>query len=160
MSPGLSALVVVTALACGVVAGVFFAFSSFVMPALARLEPAQGVAAMQSINRRAVTPAFMAAFMGSAVLCLATGAWALADRDGGVTGWLVGGAAVHLVGCIVLTIGFHVPRNDALAPLDPAAPATREAWSRYLRSWTAGNHVRCLAALAACAALVLALVNA
>src|SRR5258705_6992637 len=39
-----------TALGAGLVAGVFFAFSSFVMAALARLPPAQAIAAMQSIN--------------------------------------------------------------------------------------------------------------
>ena len=37
-----------SALGCGLIAGVFFAFSAFVMRALARLEPAQGMAAMQS----------------------------------------------------------------------------------------------------------------
>jgi uncharacterized membrane protein len=43
-------LTVVAALGCGLNAGVFFAFSSFVMAALRRLPPAQGIAAMQSIN--------------------------------------------------------------------------------------------------------------
>ncbi len=38
------------ALGCGLIAGVFFAFSSFVMNALARIQPTQGIAAMQSIN--------------------------------------------------------------------------------------------------------------
>ena len=38
------------ALGCGLVAGVFFAFSTFVMKALGKLPPAQGVAAMQSIT--------------------------------------------------------------------------------------------------------------
>ncbi len=37
---------------CGLVAGVFFAFSTFVMSGLARLPPADGIRAMQSINRR------------------------------------------------------------------------------------------------------------
>lgn len=32
-----------SALGCGLIAGVFFAFSSFVMSALARLQPAQGI---------------------------------------------------------------------------------------------------------------------
>lgn len=63
----LAVLTVVTALGCGLNAGVFFAFSSFVMKALARLQPAQGIAAMQSINLVAVTPAFMAALFGTAV---------------------------------------------------------------------------------------------
>ena len=39
-------LTLIAAIGCGLVAGVFFAFSSFVMKALARLQPAQGVAAM------------------------------------------------------------------------------------------------------------------
>ena len=39
-----------TTLGCGLNAGVFFAFSTFVMPALKRLPAAQGIAAMQSIN--------------------------------------------------------------------------------------------------------------
>jgi len=48
----LTVLPLLAALGSGVVAGVFFAFSSFVIPALARLPPAQGVLAMQSINQR------------------------------------------------------------------------------------------------------------
>lgn len=51
------AVTLIAALGCGLVAGVFFAFSSFVMPALKRLPPAQGISAMQSINRLAVAPA-------------------------------------------------------------------------------------------------------
>jgi len=43
-------LTLVSALGCGLTAGVFFAFSSFVMKALGRIQPAQGIAAMQSIN--------------------------------------------------------------------------------------------------------------
>jgi hypothetical protein len=47
-------LTLIAAVGCGLVAGVFFAFSSFVMNALARLQPAQGVAAMQAINLAAI----------------------------------------------------------------------------------------------------------
>ena len=72
-----------TALGCGLVAGVFFAFSSFVMPALRRLPAAQGVAAMQSINRLAPTPVFMTALFGTALAALGVAGWAAfgsADR--------------------------------------------------------------------------------
>ena len=61
----------VTAIACAVVGGVFFAFSSFVMAALRRLPAEQGIAAMQSINVLAVTPVFMTALFGTALLCVA-----------------------------------------------------------------------------------------
>ena len=37
-------------LGSALVGGIFFAFSSFVMKALARVPPAEGIAAMQSIN--------------------------------------------------------------------------------------------------------------
>lgn len=56
----------VTALGCGLIAGIFFASSSFVMAALKRLPTAEGIAAMQSINRLAVTPA--SAVLGALVL--------------------------------------------------------------------------------------------
>jgi hypothetical protein len=48
-----TALTLVSALGCGLMAGDFFAFSTFLMKALARLPTAQGIAAMQSINRQA-----------------------------------------------------------------------------------------------------------
>src|ERR687895_14764 len=59
MSGLLYAATLVTALGCGLVAGVFFAFSTFVMAALRRLPAAEGITAMQWINILAVTPAFM-----------------------------------------------------------------------------------------------------
>jgi uncharacterized membrane protein len=48
-------LTLFAALGCGLVAGVFFAFSTFVMKALARLPAEQGIAAMQAINAAAAT---------------------------------------------------------------------------------------------------------
>ncbi|MEH2408541.1 anthrone oxygenase family protein [Nostoc sp.] len=59
-----------SALGCGLIAGVFFAFSTFVMNALARLQPAQGITAMQSINITVINPLFMAVFLGTAAACI------------------------------------------------------------------------------------------
>ena len=94
MSGVLYTATLVTALGCGLNAGVFFAFSAFVMPALNRLPAAQGIAAMQSINKLAVTPAFMAVLFGTAVACLGLVAWAaISSSVGGsspgsaATGW-------------------------------------------------------------------------
>ena len=56
-------------LGAGAVGGVFYAFSSFVMPALERLQPADGIKAMQSINVTAERPGFMVAFLGTTLLC-------------------------------------------------------------------------------------------
>lgn len=67
----LFALTLVSALGCGLIAGVFFAFSAFMMKALTRLSPAQGIAAIQSINVVVINPLFMVALIGTALACFA-----------------------------------------------------------------------------------------
>ena len=153
----LVALTVVTALGCGLNAGVFFAFSSFVMKALARLQPAQGIAAMQSINAVAVTPAFMAALFGTAAASIALGGWALVDWDDAFGPWLLAGSACYLLGTIGPTITYHVPRNNALAALPPQRPEAAGRWARYVAEWTRWNHLRAAASLAAAVLFTLGL---
>jgi uncharacterized membrane protein len=153
----LVALTVVTALGCGLNAGVFFAFSSLVMKALARLQPAQGIAAMQSINLVAVTPAFMAALFGTAAAAVAVAVWALVDWNAAYGSYLLAGGACYLIGTIGLTIAYHVPRNDALATLQPQHAEVAGRWARYVAEWTRGNHLRAAASLAAAVSFTLAL---
>jgi uncharacterized membrane protein len=144
------ALTLVTALACALTAGVFFAFSSFVMRALGRLHPPEGAAAMQAINVTAVSPAFMTVLFGPVVtlLVLVFVAW---------SPWIAGAGVAYLVGTVGLTIGYHVPHNDRLAALDPNSDEARHVWGRYCVQWTRWNHVRATAALLAAAALVVAI---
>jgi uncharacterized membrane protein len=150
-------LTVVAALGCGLMAGAFFVFSVMVMPALARLPPAQGIAAMQSINVAAVRPWFMAGLFGTAAACVALAVWALARWGEHGAVHLLIGSLIYLVGAIVLTIVFHVPRNDALATVEPTSADAERHWVRYVSTWTAGNHVRAAACLAAAATLTLAI---
>lgn len=64
---------------------------------------------------------------------------------------------LYLVGTILVTIVFNVPRNEALAAVDPASAEGVILWAGYVTSWTAWNHVRTAAALAAAASLTMAL---
>src|ERR671911_2954255 len=157
MDSFLFALTLVTALGCGLNAGVFFAFSSFVMKALARLHLAQGIGAMQAINVAAVTFAFMAALFGTAVACGALAVWALFAWDESFAPYLLVGSALYLIGTILLTIVYHVPRNEALARVEPHSAEAESHWKRYLSGWTAWNHLRAATALAAAATLTIAL---
>jgi len=150
-------LTLLTALGCGMMAGVFFAFSAFVMKALARLPAEQGIAAMQAINVAAVTFAFMAALFGTAVACGALALWTLFVWDERFAPYLLVGSALYLVGTILLTIIYHVPRNETLATMEPRGANAESYWPRYLSGWTAWNHVRAAAALAAATALTIAL---
>ena len=146
-----------TALGCGLSAGVFFAFSAFVMPALGRLPSGQGIAAMQSINKLAVTPAFMTALFGSALACAGLAAWSVMAWGERPAPWLLAGGLLYLVGAIVVTIAANVPLNDALAATRPDGAGAADRWNGYLRRWTAWNHLRTAAALAATGLLIVAL---
>jgi len=152
-------LTLLSALGCAVVAGVFFAFSTFVMKALARLPSAQGIAAMQSINLAVITPLFMGALFGTALTCVALAVISALEWDEPEVIYQLAGSALYVFGTILVTIAFNVPRNDALAAVDPASADGANLWRRYVAEWTAWTHVRTAAALAAAASLTVALVE-
>ena len=157
MSPTLRLLTIAAALGCGLVAGVFFAFSTFVMPALARLPPAQGVAAMQAINLEAINRWLMGALFGTAAACLALAVRAVLGWGEPGAGLRLAGGLAYLLGAILVTAACNVPRNEALAPLPPGSEEAARRWAAYLRGWTGWNHVRTLASLAAAAAFTASL---
>jgi uncharacterized membrane protein len=157
MNGFLVALTLVTAVGCGVVAGVFYAFSTFVMRALSRLPSAQGIAAMQAINAAAIPSVFYFTGLGTALACLALAAWALVEWHEPFTPYLLAGSALYLGGAMVVTVAFNLPRNDSLATVDPEGNEAASRWSQYLAEWTFWNHLRGAGALAASATLVGAL---
>jgi uncharacterized membrane protein len=138
----------ITAVGSGLAGGVFFAFSSFVMPALRRLPSTQGIAAMQSINKQAPTPVFMTLLFGTAALSAGLGVHALLHRDEPQAMWMLGGSLSYLAS-IVITGAFNIPRNNTLAALDPDTAESARYWTTYLSQWTAGNHARTLTCAAA-----------
>ena len=157
MEGPLFVLTLLTALGCGLVAGALFAFSGFVMKALGRLPAAQGIAAMQSINVVAVTPAFMTALFGTAAACLALVVWVLLSPDGNSPGLVIAGAVAYLAGVVGVTGTRNVPMNNRLAAIGAEDAGAAALWDEYLRRWTAWNHVRVATSLAAAAALTVAL---
>lgn len=159
MDSAIGTLTFITAIACGLNGGVFFAFSTFVMAGLRRLPPAEGAAAMQEINITAVTPAFMTLFLGAALLCLATMVATLFEWESPASLYILAGGGSYLAGCIVLTGAFHVPRNNRLAGLKADSPEGIEYWRRYLAEWVPGNHIRTLACLASAALFTAALIT-
>ncbi len=143
------ALTLVAALGCALVAGIFFAFSTFVMKALGRVAPAAGIAVMQSINVTVLTPWFLGVFFGTGVACTLALIHSLYGWGQPGTGLRLAGSVLYLAGCFLVTIRFNVPRNERLAAVSPADPASEEAWLAYLSGWTAWNHVRTAASLVA-----------
>jgi uncharacterized membrane protein len=145
------------ALGCGLMAGVWFAFSGFVMAALNRLPAGSSVAAMQSMNRTAVRPPLMIAMFVTAALCVGLGVWAIrswGDRRAALT---LAGCVLYLVGTVGVTSAGNVPLNDKLDKVDAAGAAAGQGWSDYFGAWMAWNHARGILTAAAAALLTIAL---
>jgi uncharacterized membrane protein len=147
----LTLLIGALSVACGVMGGVFFAFSTFVLRALGYVPAAVGIRAMQSINVYAVTVVFMTALFGTGLACAVLAVYAATAGREAATLPIILGAATYLFGSIVVTIAFNVPLNNSLAALDPDAGDAVWVWARYRRQWLAWNHVRTGSAILASA---------
>ncbi len=136
-------------LGTGVIGGVFFAFSSFVMRALGRLPAAQGLTAMQSINVVVINPHFLGAFLGTAGISLT--AIVVAGFRWGEAGAVfhAAGGVLYFVGTFLVTGLRNVPLNNLLEKVQPSDANAAETWNDYLRRWTNWNHLRTAAALLA-----------
>jgi len=153
-----SILTVVSAVAAAgsaVAGGLYANFSLRVMPRLAALPDAQGMAAMQQFNRNAVQAPFMVVFFGSALASGYTLWQVVARGERTVPELLLGtGSCLYLAG-FVMTIVHHVPLNDRLAALAPTSPAGAELWRTFVAEWTPANSVRAALSLGGAAALAI-----
>lgn len=145
-------------LGTGLIAGSFFCFSSFVMPALGRLSPPQGIQAMQSIDITVINPLFMTVLFGTAILSIVIALAGVFFVTGPRSLILVTAAVLYVVGTIGITMVFNVPLNNKLAGLMPEASVAADFWRSYLEVWTRWNSLRSVAALLSCAAFIYALI--
>jgi uncharacterized membrane protein len=150
-------LTFVAALGTGLMAGLFCVFSNFMMKALGNLPPDKGIAAMQSINIAIVNPAFLLVFLGTGIVCLMVLLFTLGKWQAPGALYAIVGSLCYLIGAIVVTIVFNLPRNNLLAGLDPANADSIQVWHEYLIGWTNWNHVRSISTLAATTAFTIAL---
>lgn len=133
----------------GLMGGLLFAFSSFVMRALRELPPESAAAAMREVNLKILNPLFVLLFLGTALVCVAL-TWLVGAGAAGPAGpWLVAGSVAYLAGPLAVTMAFNVPLNERLA-VGPIAAAAA-FWPAYELSWTRWNHVRTVFAVVAAA---------
>lgn len=137
------------ALSAGLMAGIYYAFSGFVMRALAELDPPGGMLAMRAVNRVILRSAFLPLFLASTVACLFLAAYGMVRADQPAALPMAAGAVLYVLGMTLVTMLANVPLNNALEAANPAAPEGAAMWDRYLLRWTAWNHVRTLSCLAA-----------
>ena len=152
-----SALALLACIGAGTVGGVFFAFSTFVMQALAQLPSSQGAAAMQRINVVVLNPLFLGVFIGTALLAAACGVASFFPWSTPRSPLLLAGGLLYLAGSFYVTRAFNVPRNERLARLNAESTEAADYWPVYVREWSRWNHLRTAASLASAACSAAAL---
>jgi len=145
-----TALLWFAALSSGLIAGIYFAFSAFIMQAFSKISTTQSIAAMNAINETILRSLFMPLFFGSSIisLCLITVAFAYWGEAGTKLTLIAG--VVYFIGMFISTVVFNVPLNNLLARTDPNSDNAHQVWSHYLNNWTKWNHLRTVSSLLTC----------
>jgi uncharacterized membrane protein len=142
------------ALGSGLIGGVFFGFSTFVMRALTRLPAPAACGAMQSINRAVITPLFLIPFLGTAACCGVLTALSLRHLGQPASAYRLAACALYLLGTFATTMLGNVPLNNTLEKFDPDSADAAVYWPTYACRWTRWNHLRTAAAVAALAGFI------
>lgn len=148
-------ILIAACIGSGMMAGLFCAFSTFMMKALASLADSEGMKAMQAINRLIVRPSFLLVFVGTSLLCLTSAI--LGSDVPRVFPLTVIATLIYTLACLVSTIIFNVPLNNRLDAADPDSQEGQAMWRLYLSTWTKWNHLRAVATLLSTFTLALAI---
>ena len=133
-------IVAFTILGAGIISGLLFAFSNFVMHSLAELSNENGMLAMQKINLKIINPIFMVFFLGTPLLCITNifNTFPYLESSGYL--YIFVGSIVYLLGPFGITMLCNVPLNNKLAKSELSSADT--VWVNYQQRWQFWNHIR------------------
>lgn len=140
MNELMTVIIVASISGAGLITGLLFAFSNFVMRALADLPPDKGMFAMQRINKTIINPVFMLLFLGTPILCLVIAVNSGLKFSAAGSLFLLVGSLAYIIGPFGITMLFNVPLNNLLAHADPSD--ADGIWPMYQKKWQWWNHVR------------------
>ena len=134
-------------LSSALVAGVFQAFSDFVMAGLRRAAPAGGIQSMQQLNRTVFRSMFLATFMLLVPASLGFAVFAWFALEGLPQHLIIGAAIVYLPSVFLVTAAGNVPMNERLDKMDYASAEAATYWQTYVSAWTHWNTVRTIGSI-------------
>ena len=130
------------ALSTALMAGIYFAFSSFVMDSLAKIDNSSGIKAMQSINKTILSSSFMPLFFGSSIVAAILAILSIYEFEGLVSYVTTISSLIYIFGMFLCTAMFNVPLNKILADTSVESSQSIQIWKHYLDTWTKWNHLR------------------
>ncbi len=146
-------------LSSALVAGVFQAFSDFVMPGLIRSEPKGGIESMQHINRTVFRSVFLTTFLVLVPVLLVFSAFAWFQMDGIARVLIITGTAVYVLSVFGVTVAGNVPMNERLDKMACTSTEASAYWQTYGKVWTNWNHVRMIGSVITAICFLMAAVS-
>ena len=149
---------IIASLGAGLMAGVYFAFSTFIMRSLNQLGAVQAANAMNAINEVILRSWFMTLFFGTTLLYAVLAGFAVFNADLAGRWWIFAAGLIYVVGMFMCTALFNVPLNNRLAAASDDSVKT-ETWKHYFIYWTRWNHMRAVCSLVSAAISIQYLVS-
>ncbi|MFI5828106.1 DUF1772 domain-containing protein [Streptomyces sp. NPDC051578] len=156
---GATAMILVSTILLGLMAGLFFAFDVSVMPGLAKADDRTYVTAMQNFNAAIDgNPLFGMAFMVALLLPVVSAILEYRKGRRNVAVWVAVGAVLYFV-VLMITFSVNIPLNNELADAGNAAKMTDfSIVDKFKTTWVTTNILRTLLSTVALTALSRALV--
>ena len=141
------------------VAGIFLAFSDFVMRALLLAKAEGGIESMQHINKTVIRSFFIITFLALAPATSILAIYAWFKLSGSGQSLIITAAVTYLVTVFCVTLLFNIPMNERLAAIPYKSTKAESYWTVYGRIWTLWNHLRTAGSAATAICLLLAMMT-
>lgn len=155
-------ILIITAVATALIAGLFYAWSYSVTPGLAQVDDATYVASFQAMNRAIQNPVFFASFMGTAFL-LPVSTYLQYKHGTQAQFWLLLGATVlYLGGVMGVTMAGNVPMNNALDAFNLKTATAQEIAAqraKFEAPWNRLNSIRTVSSILTIVLVIIACVR-
>ncbi len=153
----LNIILLITATATALSAGIFYTFTCSVNSGLRKLPDREYLSAMQSINKEILNPLFFMNFLG-ALLLLPISSW-LHYRDGDSSRFvlLLIATLVYVTGVFGVTILGNVPLNNVLAGINLSASTVEEISKLRIHFEVPWNRLHTIRTISSTISLVLVL---
>ncbi len=151
----LDSLLIAAAIGSGLMGGVFYAFSSLIMPAFRRVPADHAINVMRAIDVTVMRSSFLAVFIGTGLLSLVTGILSALTWDHTRNKLILAAGVIYLIGSILVTGMRNVPLNHQLAVQKD--DGLHDFWFSYTSAWTKWNHVRTIACVVSSGLFILSL---
>jgi uncharacterized membrane protein len=155
-------ILIITATATALIAGLFYAYTCSVNIGLGKLSDEGYIAAMQSINREIQNPLFFISFMGT-LLLLPISTWLQYKVGVSNTFYLLLAASlVYAVATFGVTVFGNVPLNDALDQFNLKGASAEEihlARQKFEGLWNSLHNIRTVASVVSLVLVIVACIK-